>query len=143
MVAAASRFLSSDRGHYFALPANQAQYVDFNLRIKSSSMRLITRRGGESFHIGSNNKITVLSVRGNKVELSIGTLDESKSIRKWMSRNVTPQYRESFKVGDNIKIKVVSVADNMVRLEIEAPDESKMHREETHERIQKLNAKVL
>ena len=101
-------------------------------------MRLITRRGGESFHIGDNFKVTVVSVKGNEVELSIGTLDESKSFRKWMSNIVTPKYRESFQIGDNINIKVVSVGDNMARLEIEAPEESKMHREETYERIQNL-----
>jgi len=98
-------------------------------------MRLITRRGGESFQIGDNFKVTVDSVRGNEVELSIGTLDESKSFRKWMSKFVTLKYRESFQISDNINIKVVSVGDNMARLEIEAPEESKMHREETHERI--------
>jgi carbon storage regulator len=127
----------------FALLANQAQYDDFKQQITSSTMRLITRRGGESFHIGNNIKVTVLSVRGNKVELSIGMLDESKSFRKWMSKNVTPKYRESLRIGDNVNIKVVSVGDNMARLEIEAPDESKVHREETHERIQKLYGKVI
>ncbi len=101
-------------------------------------MRLITRRGGESFQIGDNFKVTVVSVRGNEVELNIGTLDESKSFRKWVSKSVTPKYRESFRIGDNVNIKVVSVGDNMARLEIEAPEESKMHREETHERIQNL-----
>ena len=106
-------------------------------------MRLITRRGGESFHIGNNIKVTVVSVRGNKVELSIGTIDESKSFRVWMSKNFTPKYRESFQVGDNINIKVVSVGDNMARLEIEAPGESKVHRKETHERIQKLCGKAI
>jgi carbon storage regulator CsrA len=106
-------------------------------------MRLITRRGGESFHIGNGIKVTLVSVRGKEVELSIGTLDESKSFRKWMSKNVTPKYRESLQIGDNINIKVVSVGDNMARLEIEAPDESKEHREETHERIQKLCGKVI
>ena len=106
-------------------------------------MRLITRRGGESFHIGNNIKVTVVSVRGNKVELSIGTIDESKSFRVWMSKNFTPKYRESFQVGDNINIKVVSVGDNMARLEIEAPGESKVHRKETHERIQKLCSKAI
>jgi carbon storage regulator CsrA len=127
----------------FALPAKQAQYADFHRRIKSSTMRLITRRGGESFQIGNNIKVTVVSVRGNKVELSIGTIDESKSFRSWRSKNVTPKYRESFQIGGNINIKVVSVGDNMARLEIEAPDESKVHREETHERIQKLHGKVI
>jgi len=106
-------------------------------------MRLITRRGGESFHIGNNIKVTVFSVRGHKVELSIGTIDESKSFRTWRSKNVTPKYRESFQVGDKINIKVVSVGDNMARLEIEAPDESRAHREETHERIQKLYGKAI
>lgn len=106
-------------------------------------MRLITRRGGESFQIGNNIKVTVVSSRGNKVELSIGTIDESKSSRTWMSKNVTPKYRESFQVGDNINIKIVSIGDNMARLEVEAPDESKVHRKETHERIQKLNAKAI
>jgi carbon storage regulator CsrA len=101
-------------------------------------MRLITRRGGESFQIGDDLKVTVVSVRGYEVELSIGTLDESKSFRKWVSKIVTPKYRESFQIVDDINIKVVSVGDNMARLEIEAPEESKMHREETHERIQKL-----
>ena len=122
----------------FALPADQAQYADFNHRIKSNIMRFITRRGGESFHIGNNIKVTVVSFRENNVELRIGTIDESKSFRTWKSKNVTPKYRESFQVGDNINIKVVSVGDNMARLEIDAPDESKVHREETHERIQKL-----
>ncbi|MHC4857989.1 MAG: carbon storage regulator [Planctomycetota bacterium] len=37
-------------------------------------MRLITRRGGESFHIGNGIKVTLVSVRGKEVELSIGTL---------------------------------------------------------------------
>jgi carbon storage regulator CsrA len=60
-----------------------------------------------------------------------------------MSKNVTPKYRESLRIGDNVNIKVVSVGDNMARLEIEAPDESKVHREETHERIQKLYGKVI
>jgi carbon storage regulator CsrA len=106
-------------------------------------MRLITRRGGESFQIGSNIRVTVVSARGNKVELSIGTIDESKSFRSWRSKNVTPKYRESFQVGDNINIKVVSVGDNMARLEIDAPDQSKVHREETHERIQKLYGKAI
>jgi len=101
-------------------------------------MRLITRRGGESFQVGDKLKVTVVCVRGNEVELSIGTLDESKSFRKWMSKFVTPKYRESFRIGDNVNIKVISVGDNMARLEIEAPEESKMHREETHERIQNL-----
>ena len=101
-------------------------------------MLLITRRGGESFQIGANMKVTVVSVKGYEVELSIGTIDESKSFRTWMSKDVTPKYRESFKIGDNIYIKVISVGDNMARLEIEAPDESKVHREETHERIQNL-----
>ena len=127
----------------FAHPANQAQYANFNQRIKSSTVRLITRRGEESFQIGSNIKVTVVSVRGNKVELSIGTIDESKSFRSWRSKNVTPKYRESFQVGDNINIKVVSVGDNMARLEIDAPDESKVHRKETHERIQKLYGKAI
>jgi len=106
-------------------------------------MRLITRRGGESFHVGNNIKVTLVSVRGNKVDLGIATLDESKSFRKWLSKKVTPKYRESFQIGDNISIKVVSVGDNMARLEIEAPDESKVHREETHERIQKLPGRVI
>jgi carbon storage regulator CsrA len=101
-------------------------------------MRLITRRGGESFQIGDDIKVTVVSVRGYEVELSIGRLDESKSFRKWVSNNVIPKYRESLQIVDNIAIKVVSVGDNMARLEIEAPEESKMHREETHERIQNL-----
>jgi len=101
-------------------------------------MRLITRRGGESFPIGDNLKVTVASVRGNEVELSIGTLDESKSFRKWTSKIVTPKFRESFRIDDNVNIKVVSVGDNMARLEIEAPEESRMHRKETHERIQNL-----
>jgi len=101
-------------------------------------MRLITRRGGESFQVGDDFKVTVVSVRGYEVELSIGTLDESKTFRKWVSKIVSLRYRESFQVGENIHIKVVSVGDNMARLEIEAPAESKMHREETHERIQNL-----
>lgn len=101
-------------------------------------MLLITRRGGESFQISANIKVTVVSVKGYEVELSIGTIDESKSVRTWVSKDVTPKFRESFKIGDNINIKVVSVGDNMARLEIEAPDESRVHREETHERIQNL-----
>lgn len=101
-------------------------------------MRLITRRDGESFHIGDYFKVTVISVRGSEVELSIGTLDESKSVLKWMSEFVSLKYRESFQIGDNINIKIVSVGNNMARLEIEAPEESKTHREETHERIQNL-----
>jgi carbon storage regulator CsrA len=101
-------------------------------------MRLITRRGGESFQIGDDFKVTVVSVRGYEVELSIGTLDESKSFRKWVSKIVNPKYRESFQIADDIHIKVVSVGDNMARLEIEAPVESRMHRRETHERIQNL-----
>lgn len=105
-------------------------------------MRLITRRGGESFHIGTNIKVTVVSIGGNKVELSIGTIDESKSFRTWRSKNVTPKFRESFQVGDNIKIKVVSVGANMARLEIDAPDESRVHRKETHARIQLLYGKA-
>lgn len=103
-------------------------------------MRFITRRGGESFHIGNNIKVTVSSIRGNKVELSIGTIDESKSFRSWRSENITPKYRETFQVADNIKIKVVSVGDNMARLEIDAPDESKEHRSETNERIRQLTS---
>jgi carbon storage regulator CsrA len=104
-------------------------------------MRFITRRGGESFHISDNIKVTVISVSGNKVELSIGTIDESKSFRSWRSEKITPKYRESFPVGDNIRIKVVSAGDNMARLEIDAPDESKEHRNETHARIRKLTSK--
>ena len=104
-------------------------------------MRFITRRGGESFYIGNNIKVTVISIRGNKVELGIGTIDESKSSRSWRSKNVTPKYRESFQVADNVRIKVVSARDNLVRLEIDAPDESKEHRSETHERIRKLTSK--
>jgi carbon storage regulator CsrA len=125
----------------FALPANQVQYAEFNQRTKSSAMRFITRRGGESFQIGNNIKVTVISIRGNKVEIGIGTIDDSKSFRSWRSKNVTPKYRESFQVADNVRIKVVSAGDNMARLEIDAPDESKEHRNETHERIRKLTSK--
>jgi carbon storage regulator len=60
----------------FALPAIQAQNIDFNQRTRSSRMLILTRKIGESIQIGDYIKITVLDDKHSQVKIGADAPDE-------------------------------------------------------------------
>ena len=60
----------------FALPAYQAQNIDFNQRTRSSKMLQFTRKQYESIIIGDDIKVTVLSDKHGRVRLGIEAPDD-------------------------------------------------------------------
>lgn len=45
-------------------------------------MLVLTRRQGESFRIGNDNKVTVLSIDGDRVELGVNDSEDVKIDRE-------------------------------------------------------------
>jgi len=56
-------------------------------------MLILTRRPGESIHLGDNIKITVLSVKGKQIKIGLDVPEDTPVYREELYRKVQEQNR--------------------------------------------------
>lgn len=71
-------------------------------------MLILTRRAGESLHIGDNIKVTVISIQGRQVRLGIDVPDEMLVYRKEVYLRIKNENQEAAQTSDN---DILAVAD--------------------------------
>ncbi len=67
-------------------------------------MLILTRRAGETIHIGDNITVTVLSVQGNQVRLGIKAPRDVAVHREEIAERITAEHGRAFslaKAGDD------------------------------------------
>ncbi len=64
-------------------------------------MLILTRRAGESLHIGDNIKITVFSVQGKQVKIGITVPDDMTVYREEVYLRVKDENRQAMLAGTN------------------------------------------
>jgi carbon storage regulator len=69
-------------------------------------MLILTRRAGESLHIGDNIKITVLSIQGKQVKLGIFVPDEVMVYREEVYLRIKEENRQAA-LADNTDLLAV------------------------------------
>lgn len=63
-------------------------------------MLILTRRAGESLHIGNDIKITVLSIQGKQVKIGIEVPEGASVLREEVYLRVKEENRQSLLVKD-------------------------------------------
>lgn len=63
-------------------------------------MLILTRRAGESLHIGNDIKITLLGIQGKQVKLGIEVPDGTSVLREEVYLRVKEENRQSLLVKD-------------------------------------------
>lgn len=71
-------------------------------------MLILTRRAGESLHIGDNIKVTVISIQGRQVRLGIDVPDEMLVYREEVYLRIKNENQEAAQTSDN---DILAVAD--------------------------------
>lgn len=64
-------------------------------------MLILTRRAGESLHIGDNIKVTVISIQGRQVRLGIDVPDEMLIYREEVYLRIKNENQEAAQTSDN------------------------------------------
>ena len=64
-------------------------------------MLILTRRAGESLHIGDNIKITVFSIQGKQVKLGIVVPDDTVVYREEVYLRVKDENKQALLATDN------------------------------------------
>ena len=64
-------------------------------------MLILTRRAGESLHIGDGIQITVFSVQGKQVKLGINVPDDVTVYRNEVYQRIMEENREALQTRDN------------------------------------------
>ncbi len=64
-------------------------------------MLILTRRAGESLHIGDNIKITVFSIQGKQVKLGIVVPDDTVVYREEVYLRVKEENRQAMLADNN------------------------------------------
>ncbi len=71
-------------------------------------MLILTRRAGESLHIGDNLKVTVISIQGRQVRLGIDVPDEMLVYREEVYLRIKNENQEAAQTSDN---DILAIAD--------------------------------
>lgn len=72
-------------------------------------MLILTRRPGESLHIGDHIKITVLSVQGKQIKIGLQVPDETPVYREEVYRRVQEQNRLAMGASDQDLLAAASL----------------------------------
>ncbi|WP_029898431.1 carbon storage regulator CsrA [Desulfohalovibrio reitneri] len=64
-------------------------------------MLILTRRPGESIHLGDDTKITVLSVKGKQIKIGLEVPEDVPVYREELYVKVKEQNREALEALDN------------------------------------------
>ncbi len=64
-------------------------------------MLILTRRAGESLHIGDNIKVTVISIQGRQVRLGIDVPDEMLVYREEVYLRIKEENQEAAQAHDD------------------------------------------
>ena len=65
-------------------------------------MLILTRRPGESIHLGDNIKITVLSAKGKQIKLGLDVPEDMPVYREELYRKVKEQNRMAMPNNDDL-----------------------------------------
>lgn len=72
-------------------------------------MLILTRRAGESLHIGDNIKITVFSVQGKQVKIGIEVPDDTVVYREEVYLRVKNDNKQAVSAGNNDLLAAVEL----------------------------------
>lgn len=75
--------------------------MEITLTIIGKSMLILTRRAGESLHIGDTIKVTVISIQGRQVRLGIDVPDEMLVYREEVYLRIKNENQEAAQSSDN------------------------------------------
>jgi carbon storage regulator len=64
-------------------------------------MLILTRRPGESIHLGDEIKITVLSVQGKQIKIGLEVPEDMQVYREEVYLRVQEQNRQALELSDN------------------------------------------
>ena len=64
-------------------------------------MLILTRKAGESLHLGDDIKITVLSVQGKQVKLGIDVPEDMTVYRDEVYQRIKEENRQAMQTSDN------------------------------------------
>lgn len=64
-------------------------------------MLILTRRPGESLHLGDNIKITVLGVQGKQIKIGLEVPDDMQVYREEVYLRVLEQNRQALSAADS------------------------------------------
>jgi carbon storage regulator (csrA) len=64
-------------------------------------MLILTRKAGESLHLGDDIKITVLSVQGKQVKLGIEVPEDMAVYRDEVYQRIKEENRQAMQTSDN------------------------------------------
>ncbi len=72
-------------------------------------MLILTRRPGESIHLGDNIKITILSVKGKQIKIGLDVPEDLPVYRDELYRKVQEQNRMAAKTSDQDLLAVTQL----------------------------------
>lgn len=72
-------------------------------------MLILTRRAGESLHIGDNIKVTVLSIQGRQVRLGIAVPDDTTVYRDEVYARIMNENKEASLASNNDFLAVANL----------------------------------
>ncbi|MBF0480347.1 MAG: carbon storage regulator CsrA [Desulfovibrionaceae bacterium] len=72
-------------------------------------MLILTRRPGESLHVGDNIKITILAVQGKQIKIGLDVPDDIPVYREEVYRRVLEQNRMALQSSDQDLIAVTKL----------------------------------
>lgn len=64
-------------------------------------MLILTRKAGESLHLGDDIKITVFSVQGKQVKLGISVPEDMMVYREEVYQRIKEENRQALQTSDN------------------------------------------
>ena len=78
-------------------------------------MLILTRRAGESLHIGDNIKITVFSIQGKQVKLGIVVPDDVVVYREEVYLRIKEENRQALLTDNNDLLAAAALWQDTVR----------------------------
>jgi carbon storage regulator len=72
-------------------------------------MLILTRRPGESIHVGDDIKITVLSVKGRQIKIGLDVPEDMPVYRDELYQKVQEQNREALEATDSDLLMVADL----------------------------------
>lgn len=72
-------------------------------------MLILSRRPGESLHLGDNIKITVLSIKGKQIKLGLEVPEDTPIYRDELYRRVQEQNRLALQVSEQDLKRVAGI----------------------------------
>ena len=84
-------------------------------RAQDLPMLILTRRAGESLHIGDNIKITVFSIQGKQVKLGIVVPDDVVVYREEVYLRIKEENRQALLTDNNDLLAAAALWQDTVR----------------------------